>query len=367
MSTKKKIFSAVVILVVVSAIAYFEGKKPDRSGGGRGESIAVIRSEKTSLYPQAKELVSPSGFINTDLFALEDYIGEKVVLLDFWTYSCINCQRTTPYLNAWYEKYVDRGLVIVGVHAPEFEFEENYENVLRAVREAGIEYPVVQDNDYGTWRAYGNRFWPRKYLIDIDGFIRYDHIGEGAYEETEEKIQELLRERATRLGLADEVPEDVVVSESPDAPERGISPETYFGNARNDNFGSGTSGSRGTETLLIPSDIVRDTLYLEGAWNIELEYAENVSEGSRIVFRYRAADVHFVASADGPVNAVVLRDGEPVPEELMGKSVRRENGETVFTVHDATLYNLIEGDEDEHTIEIIIRGEGLQAFTFTFG
>jgi thiol-disulfide isomerase/thioredoxin len=139
-------------------------------------------------------LAGISGYINThDGFRLSEIVGKKVVLVDFWTYSCINCQRTQPYLNAWYKKYKDAGLEIVGVHTPEFAFEKDRANVVAAVEKFGITYPVVQDNDYQTWGTYGNRYWPRKYLIDIDGYIVYDHIGEGGYEETEEKIQELLR------------------------------------------------------------------------------------------------------------------------------------------------------------------------------
>src|SRR3989338_3704157 len=124
----------------------------------------------------------------------------KVVLVDFWTYSCVNCIRTQSHLNEWHEKYADQGLVIIGVHTPEFEFEKEYENVKAAVEKYGLKYTVVQDNDYATWRAYKNRYWPHKYLIDIDGFIRYDHIGEGAYAETERVIQELLKEKMEREG-----------------------------------------------------------------------------------------------------------------------------------------------------------------------
>ena len=147
---------------------------------------------KEARYDKAKEISSPDGFINTAPITISELIGEKVILIDFWTYSCINCQRTLPYLNAWYEKYKDSGLAIVGIHTPEFGFEKEYDNVLAAAKKFGVTYPVVLDNDYATWRAYSNRYWPRKYLIDIDGYIVYDHSGEGAYDQTERKIQELL-------------------------------------------------------------------------------------------------------------------------------------------------------------------------------
>jgi cytochrome c biogenesis protein CcdA/thiol-disulfide isomerase/thioredoxin len=157
------------------------------------------RMNKEQFYPRYNEIVDPSGFVNTDPITIGELIGDKVVLIDFWTYSCINCQRTLPYLTSWYEKYRDTGLEIVGIHTPEFAFEKNTDNVIEAANKFGITYPIVLDNDYATWGAYKNQYWPHKYLIDIDGFIVYDHIGEGAYEETEAKIQELLEERSEVL------------------------------------------------------------------------------------------------------------------------------------------------------------------------
>ena len=146
-------------------------------------SRAGIIAEKEQEYPVAKELVDPTDFINSPPlgstpFTLSDLVGKKVVLIDFWTYSCINCVRTIPYLNAWYQKYKDEGLVIVGVHTPEFDFEKNYDNVAAAVKNLGIQYPVVLDSNMGTWNSYQNIYWPADYLIDIDGFIRI-HVGRG--------------------------------------------------------------------------------------------------------------------------------------------------------------------------------------------
>lgn len=152
-------------------------------------------SNKAADHPVAAEITSPTGFINTEGVSIREARGEKVVLLDFWTYSCINCQNTQPYLNAWHERYADEGLQIVGVHKPEFEFEKDPASVVAAVREAGIEYPIVLDNDDATWDAYDQSYWPTMYLIDADGFVRYKHIGEGAYSETEAEIQKLLAEK----------------------------------------------------------------------------------------------------------------------------------------------------------------------------
>jgi len=139
------------------------------------------------------ELIDPE-FINTDEFLIEDYVGEKVILIEFWTYGCINCQRTLPYVVSWYERYKDEGLIVIGIHTPEFKHEADKDNVMQAMEKWGITYPVVLDNDFKTWRAYGNNYWPRIYLVDINGNIVYDHIGEGAYSQTENKIKELLKE-----------------------------------------------------------------------------------------------------------------------------------------------------------------------------
>lgn len=155
------------------------------------ETAVVITAKKPYI-----EIVNPAGFVNTEGITLKELVGKKVILVDFMTYSCISCIRSFPYTNEWYEKYKDEGLEIVGIHTPEFAFEKNIENVRSAMEHYDIKYPIVLDNEYATWRAYDNKYWPRKYLIDIHGMIVYDHIGEGAYAETEEKIQELLRERA---------------------------------------------------------------------------------------------------------------------------------------------------------------------------
>ncbi len=171
---------------------------PSRDGRGL-TTPGKVRSEeiarKEAQFRRAEEIVAPAGFINTDGVSIEEARGEKVVLVDFWTYSCYNCQNTQPYLNAWQEEYADDGLLIIGVHTPEFGFERDPANVERAVKEAAIEYPVVLDNDYATWRAYDQRYWPAMYLIDVDGFVRYKHLGEGAYEVTETKIRQLLAEK----------------------------------------------------------------------------------------------------------------------------------------------------------------------------
>lgn len=323
---------------------------------------------KAGTFPKAPELVSPDGFINTggQPVTISQFKGKKVVLIDIWTYSCINCQRTLPYLKAWYDKYHDAGLEIIGVHTPEFAFEHVLANVQMAVNRFGIKYPVVLDNEYATWNAFGNQFWPRKYLIDIDGYIVYDHAGEGSYDEAEQAIQKALAERAARLGTvmptaAPTVPAGVV---SVDESQLG-SPETYFGAARNEYLGNGTKGLAGVQTMTLPVSLNANTLYLGGAWNFTQEYAANTVSGAKIAFVYKAKNVYFVAASDKRVKIKVTRDGGQSLGNARGADVD-ESGEA--TIQANRLYQLV-GDSayGVHTLEIEVESPGLQAYTFTFG
>ena len=325
--------------------------------------------EKKRKFQRAPELAGIHAFVNTPKTSIADLIGKKMILVDFWTYSCINCQRTTPYLNAWYEKYKDKGLEIVGVHTPEFDFEKKLENVEVAIKKFGIHYPVALDNDYATWTAYNNRYWPHKYLIDIDGFVVYDHIGEGGYDETEKKIQELLSERMNTLALGNGLPTDIANPTLEETTDFGKekSPEIYFGSLRNERLGNGYQGKKGLQSLKEPRGTRKDVLYLVGDWNIQDEYAKNTSPDSKIIFRYRGKNVYMVAGSDEPIDAEILLDGQPV-EDRQGADVRMENGKNIVTIQEERLYKLIRhSDYEEHTLELIIKKPGLQAFTFTFG
>ena len=319
------------------------------------ESFLSIE-EKSRRFILGPDISTPDGFINTNNLpiTISEFKGKKVVLLDIWTYSCINCQRTIPYLNEWYKEYEDEGLVIIGLHTPEFSFEKVQENVEKAVKDFGIKYPVVLDNDFSTWQAYKNQYWPRKYLIDIDGYIVYDHAGEGQYKETEVAIQKALRERADRLDMNLEVssniskPESVVSVES----SKVKSPEVYFGSARNEYLANGTVGRTGEQILLVPSSISSNKLYLGGTWNMTSEYAENKGAGS-VVFNYEAKNVYITAGSSQEIEVEIYKD------DVFVKKV---------TIKNETLYTLIQ-DEDygKHVLRIVIPKAGLQAFTFTFG
>lgn len=311
------------------------------------------------------EIVDPAGFINTnnEPIRISDYVGDKVILLDIMTYSCINCQRTFPYVTAWYETYKDDGLLVIGIHTPEFAFEKKKENVERAMKEFGITYPVVLDNDYGTWNAYGNRFWPRKYLIDINGNVVYDHIGEGAYEETEMKIIQLLSERAAVLGALQKTGGQLVSESVEGQTTTAQSPETYFGSHRNEYLANGLSHTEGVQKFSLAGMPEADLLYLDGYWNIEPEYAE-ADPGTRIMYRYTAQEVYLVADSDEGAVLEVYQDGELV-QSLRGEDVSQEG---VVRIQASGLYKLIDNQAaGEHTLELRIKEGRLRAYAFTFG
>ncbi|MBC7981945.1 redoxin family protein [Candidatus Parcubacteria bacterium] len=315
-----------------------------------GEYLSI--AEKEAKYKKVIELVSPDGYINTGgkPITLAELKG-KVVLLDVWTYSCINCKRTIPYINEWYTKYQDKGFEVVGLHTPEFAFEKVQANVEKAVLGFNIKYPVVLDNNYQTWNALQNRYWPRKYLIDIDGYVIYDHIGEGAYEETEKAIQYALKERAERLGIDADLPTGIVNLKD-QVTGKVNSPETYFGSARNTNLGSGKSGTPGVQNFTPLDNVGENKLFLNGLWNITPEYAENLGAAD-IMFRYDAKGVYMTAGSLGGVEVEIYKD------DVLVKKIM---------IKDETLYTLIEGDDyGKHILKIRIPKAGLKAFTFTFG
>jgi cytochrome c biogenesis protein CcdA/thiol-disulfide isomerase/thioredoxin len=325
---------------------------------------------KDARYPKAPELVTPDGYLNTGgkPITLAQYRGKDVVLIDFWTYSCINCQRTLPYLTTWYSKYKDQGLVIIGVHTPEFAFEHVESNVAAALKQFGITYPVVLDNEYQTWNAYGNSYWPREYLVDIDGYIVHDHAGEGAYDITEKAIQDALAERNMRLNTGTSVPTSIS-SPTVDAPLAGMryTPESYFEPARNSQLGNGAQGSAGKQTLTIPTLLAPDMFYLSGTWNFKDEYAE-ATAGARVALSYNAKDAYFVASSaagTGSVVAQVLLDGAPISKNMMGADVSADG---TITIAANRLYAIVKGSAfGAHRLDLIIKSGTLDAYTFTFG
>jgi thiol-disulfide isomerase/thioredoxin len=329
--------------------------------------ITTVQIDK-SQFKLAPELTSVNGYINSEPITLADLRG-KVVLVDFWTYSCINCIRTIPYLNAWYEKYADEGLVVVGVHTPEFEFEKDYNNVKAAVEKFGIKYPVVQDNEKATWEAYENRYWPRKYLIDNEGYVRYDHIGEGAYAETEKIIQSLLTERTEFIGANITIDQSISTPESSQSVnfDRIDTPELYFGYKYARAPLGNSEGYKPEQvvryTISEDTNIMSNRIYLDGEWKNNADYMELQSDVGRIVLSYSAKAVNIVAGGNGELH--IFDDSFPLNNSSRGADVSEDG---IVKINGQRLYNIIDHkDYGSHQIEIEVAGRGFQIYTFTFG
>lgn len=290
----------------------------------------------------APELAGLTNWINSEPIDSLAELRGKVVLVDFWTYSCINCIRTLPYLESWHEKYAADGLVILGIHAPEFQFERVPENVQKAVQDAGLSYPIAQDNDFKTWKNYNNRYWPAKYLIDRDGQIRYRHFGEGEYAETEAAIAELLGSEM-KTGAVTAV-----------APEFGkiATPETYLGTGRRANF--------------VPDavDLALNEWTLGGSWAESRESIQTAQPGASLRMRFSASQANLVLGGSGTVR--VLIDGQPANDSNRGRDLDA-SGQLQITGE--RLYELANfgGEYGEHEIELRFDAPGSQAFAWTFG
>ncbi|MGV3680861.1 MAG: cytochrome c biogenesis protein DipZ [Acidovorax sp.] len=294
----------------------------------------------------------------------------KVVLVDFWTYSCINCLRAMPYVKAWAEKYKDQGLVVVGVHAPEFAFERDAANVGKAVRDLGITYPVAIDNNYAIWRAFQNRYWPAHYLIDAQGRMRYHHFGEGSYAESERAIQQLLREAGTAAPVQNGLAQVAASGVHQPADMKAVrSHETYLGYERAENFASAEPAVRDrAATYTAPSNPALNAWGLAGQWTVGAERATLSGGSGRIVYRFQARDVHMVlgpGAGGKPVRFKVTVDGQP-PGTAHGLDVAADG---TGTVTGQRLYQLVRqsGDIRERTFSIEFLDAPVDAYAFTFG
>jgi thiol-disulfide isomerase/thioredoxin len=293
----------------------------------------------------------------------------KVVVVDFWTYSCINCLRAMPFINAWYSRYRDSGLVIIGAHSPEFGFEKDADNVRMAIKKFAIEYPVVLDNDFALWKAYNNRFWPAHYFIDATGRIRDHHYGEGKYAESEHIIRSLLTEAgATNLPPPIDATAGEGVSAAADAANV-ASRETYLGFARGANFQSPGSFARdAVSDYQLPASLALNEWALAGRWLVSKERAELEAAPGRIAFRFKARDLHLVLGPGpqgAPVRFRVLLDGKP-PGSDHGMDI---DASGAGSVHEQRLYQLIRqhGVVQEHEFTIEFLDPRIEAYSFTFG
>jgi thiol-disulfide isomerase/thioredoxin len=292
----------------------------------------------------------------------------KVVLIDFWTYTCINWRRTLPYVRAWAEKYKDQGLVVIGVHAPEFSFEKNIDNVRWATKDMRVDYPVAVDNEHVIWRAFENQYWPALYFVDAQGRVRHHYFGEGAYEESEMIIQKLLAEAGS--GGVDRKP----ISVAPQGVEAAAdwdsltSSENYVGYDRTQNFGSpGGAVLNEPRVYELPAQFRPDEWALSGDWTVKNEATVLNKPDGRIAYRFHARDLHLVMGpgAGAPVRFHVRIDGQP-PGAAHGTDVD-EQGEG--TVTEQRMYQLIRQPKPivDRQFEIEFFGPGVEAFAFTFG
>ncbi|MBI5006788.1 MAG: cytochrome c biogenesis protein DipZ [Nitrosomonadales bacterium] len=315
----------------------------------------------------APPLSGATQWLNSPPLGAEALRG-KVVLVDFWTYSCINCLRTLPYLKAWDEKYRAQGLVIVGVHAPEFAFEKDIGNVEQAVRELGIAYPVAIDNQYAIWNAYQNEYWPAHYLIDAQGKIRHQHFGEGAYQETELLIQLLLQESHQDMALQKDFVQVQGTGAAAPATSGERSPETYLGYARQENFASREELQiENSASYSAPRLLKLNQWALSGTWLVSGESALLTERGGAIAYRFRGRDLHLVLGAGSgkPVRFRVTLDGA-APGKHHGVDIDAAgNG----VVREQRLYQLIRqsGKAGDRNFRIEFLDEGAEAFAFTFG
>lgn len=360
-------------------------------------AFALLVTFVACAAPQpAPELQGIDCWINSRPLTLAELRG-KVVLLDFWTYSCVNCIRTFPYLKEWDEKYGDRGLVIIGVHTPEFEFEKVKQNVAEAAATHGLEYPIALDNNYSTWNAFFNDAWPAKYLIDQNGDVRYSHLGEGAYAETEQVIRELLAEVGADITrIAQNVSADPQADRQAFSldPSRGITRELYAGYDRNPTLPSAAFVTlMGNTPAYImaeeyyrqqdadifyndPGDYLNHFIYLQGQWRNSPESITHARASPNfedyLAIKFYATSVNAVLSAGGILAGAAVQitlDGSPLTQAQAGQDVGFDgHGSSFVLVDQPRLYGLVELDQfSSHELRLGVESPDLSLFAFTFG
>ncbi len=351
----QQIFGVVLLLLAVSIYFQYDTKvqawlvqKFPVIGTGLETKIKdSLEQQDSTPTPSGASLIAPdftsvATWLNTEQPLTISGLKGKVVLVDFWTYSCINCVRTLPYITRWHDAYKDAGLVVIGVHTPEFAFEKDVDNVRRALKQHGITYPVALDNSYGTWTAYQNHYWPAKYLIDQNGNIVYTHFGEGAYTETENKIRDLLGMTKTS-GMA-----------APENNSQPRTPEIYFGADRLEYFAYATKPGTNPSEYVIPNRLDVDRFALAGTWQFSPEKATLTQPGGTIKLHFRGKAVYMVAAS---------------PAHTQSITVRSDDGQSrTIQVSGSELYPLYTNEAGgQHVLELSIPEAGFEAYTFTFG
>ncbi len=312
---------------------------------------------------QAPEFENIKGWLNTKPLKLSELKG-KVVLLDFWTYSCINCLRSLLHIKKIYEKYSKYKFVIIGVHTPEFDFERISSNVAKAVKDLGIMYPVALDSENTTWNLYGNRYWPKQTLIDADGKIKWGHAGEGGYDEIEENIAKLLAENGEKIAIGKEKKVELDFF--------GISPETYAGSSRNEGIGNGAAciPGRGCDYYSDPGEYDLSIIYLDGAWSQEREYLKHSdNKAGKLFFRYVARNINAVlVPKKKSFEAVIYIDGKYLTKQNAGRDIKFKGKVSYVKVDKPRLYELAKTPEkEEHLLMLETKSKDFRIYAFTFG
>lgn len=331
---------------------------------GRDQTTRVEAGKQLPVEGELPSLDALGPWINSSKLTREQLRG-KVVVIDFWAYSCINCIRSIPYVRAWYETYKDDGLVVIGVHAPEFAFERSSENVRKAVADLGIKYPVALDNDLAVWKALDNHYWPAHYFFDAQGRQRYHHFGEGSYGESEMVIRQLLAE-AGRAPKAGGMAKATARGAEAAAAIKSIrSPETYIGYERADRFVSPGGQSRDAAKAYSPYALQLNDWTLEGNWTVARQSGTLNSAPGAIAYRFHARDLHLVLGSPKPVRFRITIDGKP-PGADAGVDVKPDG---TGVIQEQRLYQLVrqKGDVGDRTFRIEFLDPGVEAFAFTFG
>jgi len=351
--TIRKTFGALILLTV--CFIAFDGNTQSFFSDKKTTEISSANELQDGLenpYP-APEIRGIEGWLNSDPIKISALKG-KVVLIDFWTYSCVNCTRTLPYITKWDETYRDKGLIIIGIHAPEFEFEKNSENVQNALKAHNIKYPVALDNKLDTWINFQNRYWPAHYLIDKAGNVVYTHFGEGNYDKTENNIRHL-------LGLNKS---EKIISETENFIQN-QTPETYLGFTRTRNFASNEKLKNGIAKYSLPQFLSSDNWALFGKWKIEAEKITSQQVGTKLQLNFTAKKVFLVlgSSTQKPIFATIKLNGKPLGK-FAGKDVKKNQ----ITIIKHDLYELVNQDSAKNgLLEITTAEAGLEAYAFTFG
>lgn len=365
MRVARAIFILIFTMAVATMAASFDARAEEASAM-REAGAAALRLPVEGGIPS---LAGATGWLNSPPLSSAELRG-KVVLLDVWTYTCINWLRTLPYVRAWSDKYGDKGLVVIGIHSPEFPFEHDVDNVRRAAQEMRIAYPIAIDNDFAIWNALGNEYWPALYVVDAQGRIRHHHFGEGDYEASERVIQQLLREAGhSDIGRDRVAVDDARGLEAPAAWGDLKSAENYVGYDRTADFASPGGVTRDLpHTYAVPRRLALGQWALSGNWTMTRRAAVSNQQNARIAYRFHARDLHLVmgpAVAGAPLRFRVLVDGKP-PGAAHGTDV---DDDGMGTVRAQRLYQLIRQSKPvgDRTFEIEFLDPGVEAYAFTFG